>query len=108
MTLSKIRTEIRRMDPNCHGEDFKAAVCLIAATVVGATSDKVANFTGYPSKLVRGFSARLHESGVWRDGKTNADWFGKDGGIAFWCDVCVARGLMRRTKSTRSARKQQT
>jgi len=102
LTLQQITEEVRRMDPHCTGDAYKAAVCLFSSLVVGPDSKKLIEFTGYPSKLVRGFSSNLRASGVWSNGLVHADWFNKDsGGVAFWCDVAVAQGLMRRVPRKR-------
>jgi len=99
VTLKRIKDEVRKVT-KCDVEaddSFKAAVCLLAALQVGANADFVAKFTGYPRGLVREFGHRLRENGIWKNGKTCADWFGKDGGVSFCLDVNVARGFMRRT-----------
>lgn len=99
VTLKRLKTEVRKVT-GCQDEgkdDFKAGVCLLAALQVGANADFVATYTGYPRSLVRVFAKRLRENGIWKGSQTCADWFGKDGGISFCCDVNVALGLMRRT-----------
>ena len=104
MNVEEIRKEVKRMDQNLNEEDtsFKAAVVLFSALEVGPSAPKVAEFTGYPLTLCQEFSARLRESGVWKDGKTHCEWFDeKYGEIAFWMDVCVAQGLVERSKPRR-------
>ena len=99
MTLNEIKAEVKKMDPQLdrRTKAFKAAVCLLSALQVGADSEAVSKFTGYPRKLVDAFTERLISGGVWREGKTCCEWFEEDnGGIAFWLDVCVAQGLMDR------------
>lgn len=105
LTLRKVKNEIRRMDPNCgDGEDFKTAVVLLSSLETGPDSDALATFTGYPRKFVREIGGRLRDSGIWKNGKVYAgDWFDKDGGLAFWLDVAVGRGFMRRVPGKRSS-----
>jgi hypothetical protein len=98
LTLKRIKEEVRKVT-GCQDEDseeFKAGVCMLAALQVGANADAVSKFTGYPRSLTREFGHRLRDNGVWKRGTTNADWFGKDGGIEFCCDVNVALGRMQR------------
>ena len=107
MNLQEIQHEVRRMDPKVSGESFKAAVVLLAALVVGPSAPQVSAFTGYPIGLCREFSARLRESGVWKDGKTHCEWFDdKCGGTAFWLDVAVAQGFVERAKPRRKIKSQ--
>jgi hypothetical protein len=98
LTLKRIKQEVRKVT-GCQDEDsddFRAGVCLLAALQVGANADSVARFTGYPRTLVRDFAGHLRANGVWKAGVTNANWFSKDGGIEFCCDVNVALGRMNR------------
>lgn len=100
-SISEIVREVKRLDPSLdrNSPSFKAAVCLLAALQVGAITGNVATFTGYSTKVVRKFSGRLRESGIWVRGKTRSEWFDKKTGIAaFWADVAVALGLLSRIK----------
>ena len=98
ITLQTIHKEAAKVTGATKGsKEFKAAVCMLSALQVGAKAQAVAEFTRYPIGLVREFSGNLKASGIWqKDGKTAADWFGKDGGISFNCDVAVAMGYMKR------------
>ena len=98
MTLSEIKAEVKRLDPKLDEKDdaFYAAVCLLSALEVGAYISTVVKFTGYSDSRVRRYARNLVASHVWCGGKTNADWGAKDGGIAFWCDVSVATGMLKR------------
>lgn len=100
VTLEEIRAEVKRLDPNLEEEDpaFVAAVCMLSALEVGAYAVRVEKFTGYTYRRVTTIARRLTESGVWRGGKTHhSGWDDKDtGGIAFWSDVCVATGKLKR------------
>lgn len=101
MTLEKVKAEVRKMDPNLDSESssFRAAVVLLAGLVVGANADSIAEFTGYSRAEVRKFGSNLRECGVWRGSKTACGWDDPEsGGVAFWMDVCVAEGTLRRSK----------
>ena len=100
VTLAQIKREVRKMDRNVErdSEPFRAAVCLLAAIQVGASTKAIARFTRYPEPMVEKFSRNLRQSGVWKDDKTICEWFEPNGGgIAFWMDVAVAQGFMERT-----------
>lgn len=84
------------------GEQRDTGVMLLAALEVGPDEQKVAEFTGIPLDYIRPRAERLRANGVWKNGKTHCEWFAKDGGVAFVMDVCVAEGLMGRTKPKRS------
>lgn len=111
-TLDRVKAEVLRMDDKLSEADvsFMAAVCLLSGLVVGARSVAVARFTGYPMGLVKEFSGRLRSANVWTaNGGTRAEWFDeKHGGIAFWCDVAVAQGLLTRVKRHRSEKRKKS
>jgi len=98
-TLGDVKAEVRRMDPVLDEDDegFKAATVLLASVIVGQNQQKLVKFTGYRNTLIAKFAANLRRSGVWQKGKmADSGWFEKDGGTAFWLDVCIARGLLKR------------
>lgn len=99
----KLRDRLSRtvccLDPAVSSSEdtFKAAVVMLAALEVGPNADRIAKLVGYPRTLVRIFGRRLRECGVWDGGVTKADWGDeKTGTIAFWCDVGVAVGWLKR------------
>jgi hypothetical protein len=97
--LSRIKAELHKWDRGQSEDDdtFKAAVVMLAATHIGQDVRKLAQFTGYPYALVAKFSINLRTSGIWRNGKTYADWDDKkEGGAAFAIDTCVAVGWLKR------------
>ena len=99
LTLAKIKKAVRKLDPDCkpESEAFKAAVCLLASLQVGPNAKKIAEFTKYRERTVRNFAGHLRDSGVWRNGKVRCEWFDeRHGGVAFWLDVAVATGMVRR------------
>lgn len=96
MKLHKI---IKKMDPNLteDSEEFKIAMTLLGAAQCGPNADKIARYTKLPRTVVRPYVAKAREQGIFtNDNKIAADWMDKDGGIAFWLDVAVVRGFMRR------------
>ncbi len=99
VTIDTIRKEVARLDPklDVESDGYKAAVVLLSSLQVGPNIKRTAKFAQYPRAKVARFSRNLRKSGVWRGGKLYVEWFEeKNGGIAFWMDVCVAEGLMAR------------
>jgi hypothetical protein len=100
MTLDEIKTELRRMDPEGFDEkeeSTQAQIVMIAALEVGQNIRKLHEFTGVPSPSISKFAHNLRKNGIWKNGKTRADWLDeKDGGTAFILDTLVATGMMRR------------
>lgn len=102
--IAFIKREIRRMDPQLKDENdetFKAAVVLMSATQTSGNSIRaLQKFTGYTRPFVARIVAGAQKNGIFRgDGKIACEWFDKDGGIAFWMDVCCVLGLMERTRA---------
>lgn len=88
---------LKQADPKLNEEsnEFKAAAVLLASTHVGPYYGTIAKVLGYPRELVSTFGERLTTAGIWKGRKVHANWNDPDtGGAAFWCDVCVALGLM--------------
>ena len=101
ITIKTIYNELARIDPQLKigDESFKAAVVLLSALAVGTDVNALHDFTGINKATIKKFSANLTKNGVWKHGKTLADWFdGKngEGTIAFFMDVNVALGFMAR------------
>jgi hypothetical protein len=92
------RSIVKKLDPKLEEDSgaFMAAMVLIASTQVGPNVEKIAKRTGLKRAVVREYGKRIRGNGIWQGGKIACDWFDKDGGIAFWCDVAVAEGLMNR------------
>lgn len=79
-----------------------AAVLMLAALKHGCKRvSTLARVTGVPYRDALPIARRLRGAGVWReDGKTHCQWDDpKLGGIAFWCDVAVATGMLARTRA---------
>ena len=102
MKLEEIEKMVKKIDPKIETTDegYKPAVVLLSAVFIGADAKKVAAFTKLPLKLIQKFEKNLRESKVWVGNKTFCDWENEeDGGIAFWCDVLVAQGMIKRVES---------
>lgn len=100
LTVNDLKKEIRRMDPNLKptDESFDTAVILLASTIVGPNVLSVSRYTGIATPEVAKRAKNFRESKVWSGKKVRAgEWFDKDGGIAFWLDVSVGDGMLRRT-----------
>ena len=99
-TIARIRREVKHLDSALpeNDESFKAAVVMLSMLVVGTDVPPLSMFTGYAPDFVEPLVERLQANGVvQRDGTIAANWFDEnEGGIAFWMDVCVAQGLMKR------------
>lgn len=100
--IKTVRDIVKKLDPKIKEDDsaFKAAMVLVASAQVGPNTDKVARRAKLPRALVRKYGKRLRHQGIWRGRKIACEWFDKtSGGTAFWCDVCVAEGLMNRVSA---------
>jgi hypothetical protein len=96
-TVDMLKAEVRRMDPKVNGRALKAGVIMLAALQEGTSFERLVEFTGFPRRTVFEFVKRLRMNGVFTDdGRVAAAWFDKDGGIAFWMDVNVALGFIKR------------
>jgi len=102
ITLEFLKKEIRRLDSNVEegSDDFKTALVLLASLVVGPNIKKIAHFVKLPRSYVGKISKRMRENKIWKGTETYCDnWFKKkEGVVAFWLDVCVALGHMKREK----------
>lgn len=99
--LEKIRSAVKASDSNVNESDdsFKTAVILMASAYLGPCIRLMMRLTGYPRIFIVRRYNRFLENGIWdvKNRKVHGDWFGKDGGTAFWMDVMVGEGLMERT-----------
>jgi hypothetical protein len=99
MTQKEIIAEVKKLDPNLSESDssFKTARLMLTAATEGVfNADVLAGLVGLPRSFVRKRIKNLRDNGVFKDGKVYCEWFDKNGGIAFWMDVCVAEGWMGR------------
>jgi len=98
-TLFDFEKEVQRLDPEIKLDDpcFKTGVMLLASIQVGANADRLAKFCRYSRDFVRPRARRARKNGIWQYDAVSCDWFDeKSGGVAFWMDVMVAEGIMKR------------
>jgi hypothetical protein len=92
--------EVHKLDPELKKTDeaFKIATIMLSALQEGANSKKIAKFLEIPEADIKKYEKNLRDNKIWIGNKTSSNWFEKSGGIAFWMDVAVAHGYMKRTK----------
>lgn len=94
-----IEKEVKKRYPslNTDCEALKIAMILIASVNVGADRKKIASLLRIPEKNILKYEKRLRKNKIWEGNKVNSIlWAKKKGEIAFWMDVCVARGILKR------------
>jgi hypothetical protein len=98
-TIEEVNEVIKKLDNNIeiNSEAFKVAQILLTALIVGPNRNKIAKFTGLSKDFIYKTERKLKASGVWKNNKTCCEWFDKEsGGVAFWCDVSVGLGYLKR------------
>lgn len=95
-----IEAEVQKLDPNLNKSDetFKIACILLSGLEIGADPVAIAKFLDLSIKYVKKYEKNLRKNKIWQGKKTACEWFDKDGGVAFWCDVLVAQGLVERVE----------
>ena len=100
MTFKEVEKILLKEDPNIRGdsENFDAARFLLSSAFCGTGSKALQKFTGWSASEVNFWKGRAKRAGLFENGKvTGAEWQNeKTGGIAFWCDVLVLRGMLKR------------
>lgn len=84
-------------------DEVVCGAIMLAALREGTSSiAKLSKLVEQPSSRISVFVKRLRQNKVFcRDGKVHCEWFGKDGGIAFMCDVCIGLGFLKRVPNKR-------
>jgi len=98
-TIEDVKKELHKLDPVLEETDhaFYAGEVLLSSLVVGADLRKLRRFTGLPMTPLRRFSKRLRAAKIWVGNKVNVSWaWERNSAIAFWCDVAVAMGYLKR------------
>ena len=106
VTIEFIRKEISRMDPNLDPDEdgFVAAVVMLSALQVGTGILELTKYTGYEAKRIGWIIENLVRNRIFGGGKVAAsDWFGEEGGCAFWLCVACAAGMLQRSVRKRAA-----
>lgn len=100
------RNAVRALDPKLDLNDQSAycAAMLLCAAKNGASDGDVIQRTGVPLAAGKAIAWRLRRNRVWRKTATHhSGWDDPEsGGIAFWLDVNVGTGMMRRSYGPRS------
>ena len=95
-----LREELERLDPKLvPGEpDYQASLMLLASCVVGPSIRKIERLLRVQPGSLRKFAQRARANGIWRSGKITSDWSAQNGEgvVAFWLDVNVCLGRLRR------------
>lgn len=101
---AKYRRIVRKLDPKLAAADqeFSVAMVLLAAARVGPREVDLMKELDWPSSKIRPIARHLRLGGVFDRGKVHhSGWFDKEtGSIAFWCDVAIGMGYLRRAKQT--------
>lgn len=91
---------VRKLDPKLDLKDPAAycAAMLLCAANHGAVDADVIKRTGVPLHEGKAIAWRLRRNRVWQKMMTrHGGWDDPEsGGIAFWMDVCVGTGMMKR------------
>lgn len=99
-TLTMLKKEVHRLygtkGKDAEDEAFQAGLVLLSSAFLGPCVGDIASFTKVPEEKISAWASNLERGGIWRGGKVYAEWFGKDGGVAFLCDTLVMQGLLQR------------
>lgn len=95
-----IENEVKNLDKNLLQTDeaFRVACILLTSTQVGTDTKKIAEFLHYDESIVKKYEKNLRQNKVWvKDQVAGSEWFEKpSGSIAFWLDVSVAIGYIKK------------
>ncbi len=101
-TVHELILQVQRMDKSLRDKDKtperQAAVILLGAAL-GTFKQNVEDIiakSGFNRDHVRAVVKNAKINGIWKKGKTFADWQDENGTIAFWCDVAVCMGWLQR------------
>jgi hypothetical protein len=101
MKLRRIEQAILDMDRHLDVRDraFRVALILACSVRIGPNVRRIAHYTGYPYQFVEEVGRRLRQSKIWNGRFIDAtNWCKEDGALAFWCEVNVGLGQLKRTK----------
>ena len=104
LCVEQAEKEVKRLDPKLGRDDeaFDVAVILIVSILIETQSpDRLALFTMRKRELVYRVVTNLKKNGVFtKDGNWAIDWWDKEtGSIAFWLDVNIGMGYIKRVKA---------
>ena len=103
-TVHEVILTVQRMDKTLRKPENtltrQAAVILLGAALgtFKQNVEDIVSKSGFKRDHVRTVVANARQNGIWKKGKTYCEWGDKEnGGIAFFCDVAVCMGFLRRT-----------
>ncbi len=100
--FEKAEIVVKTLDPSLRKSDsaFRVAVILVVMLGAGTDFSIIQNLVPYSRKFCNDVFVRLLDNGiVTNDGVLHGNWFDREtGGIAFWMDVNVGLGFMKRSK----------
>lgn len=100
MTFKEVQKTIREMDKKLEktdAEGWEAACVLLSAAFCGTGAKALQDFTGLPAANIAKWQRRARDAGIFKKGRIECEWMDeKAGGIAFFCDVAVMRGWLKR------------
>lgn len=99
--LRETRATIREADPKLSPDDetFKIAVVLLGAATGKCehSVQSIVRFARVDADLAQRICDRAARSGLWRGGKTYANWTDAEtGDIEFWLNVMEIQGIVAR------------
>jgi hypothetical protein len=94
VTLGYLQKELKKFEIESETNPcYIPGMVLLSSLVCGPNADKIAKFIKKPRSIVRQFGKVIRTNGIWKHDKVCCEWFDKNGGIAFHCDILVAAGL---------------
>ena len=98
ITVAFLRREVAKVTGiKSDDADFSLALVMLAGAVVGPSMLPIVKLTQLPTAIVKKHVGTLRGKGIFTKNKIRADWFGKNGGIAFNLDLAVAKGWLDRS-----------
>jgi DNA-binding MarR family transcriptional regulator len=101
ITKDLIVNEVKRIteEKDTNNKTSKIGQILLASAFKGANEKEIAELLEMKLSYVNRIGKSLRKNGIWmKDNKVSEEnWLDKkSGGIAFVCDILVARGLLKR------------
>lgn len=106
MQLSVIKKEVRTIYPTMKpsSKEYKASVTMLSAAAIGTDVTALVEYTGYSKAFITMIVKNLTNARIFSGNRVHADWFSKNGAIAFYGDVNLALGNVKITASKLPAR----
>lgn len=96
----KALREIKRLDPQVTApETLESSIFLLVAAQVGTRLREIHRASGLTLRTCRTYSKRAKKNKIFlHGGRIACEWFGRYGGIAFWCDSLALDGLLKKSQ----------